>query len=941
MVPRTNNAKLIWLAIVAARQALPLRWRKLPLWSTFGLVITVGLALGAQQLWARTAASPPAAVAAQISPLHPNFVLLDTNGVPVLTSGQALSTMRTCGTCHDTAFIAEHSFHADLGLADFADPQVNLAQPWDSSRGFFGKWDPLLYRFLSPAGAERLDLSTAEWLMRNGERVAGGGPATTARAGSALAALPPAANNSVANNPETTILDPTTGKAVPWDWQASGVMELNCFLCHLATPNNDARIAAIRRGDFGWANTATLLGSGIVTETAAGYGWQPTAFDGAGALLQEFVQIQDPTNENCAQCHGVVHSAQADPLVLAACNLADHQTATTGQVIAGQQIADSGLNLADKATLARPWDIHAARGLKCTDCHYALNNPMHAQDAANSRPEHLVYDPRQLEIGEYLERPNHNFARGESAQYTVDADLKGSMRRCDSCHSSESSHSDWLPYAPRHMAVLACESCHIPELNAPAISSYDWTVVTTAGSAVTGCRGTTGTDTVNDLVTGYQPVLMQRHNIDGGTLLAPYNLITAWYWVYDDPNGAQYPVRLIDLQAAYLGGDSYLPLIMQVFDADGDGQLDPTELVIDNAAKVETVTARLTALGLTNPHIEGQIQPYSINHDVARGEWATRDCQACHQADSRLTAPMQLAGHTPGGVMPTFVGDTNVAASGTMQLTNGALFYTPQPEADGVYIFGRNRVAWVDWFGLLAFVGTLLGVGAHGTLRLISSLRRPHPAPALQQVYMYQAYERFWHWLQTVTIILLLFTGLVIHRPDLLGIFAFRYMVAVHNVLAAVLVINAGLSLFWHLVGGEIKQYIPRPYGFFDQAIEQTKYYLRGIFRDDPHPFAKTREHHLNPLQQLTYFGILNVLLPLQILTGALMWGVQQWPQYAQAMGGLPFLAPFHTLVAWLFATFIVGHVYLTTTGHEPLAGIRSMITGWDEVEVSEGAPAD
>ena len=434
---------------------------------------------------------------------------------------------------------------------------------------------------------------------------------------------------------------------------------------------------------------------------------------------------------------------------------------------------------------------------------------------------------------------------------------------------------------------------------------------------------------------------MQRHNIDGGTLLAPYNLITAWYWLYDDPNGAQYPVRLRDLQAAYLGGDSYLPLIMQVFDADGDGQLDPTELVIDNAAKVETVTAQLTALGLTNPRIAGQIQPYSINHDVARGEWATRDCQACHQADSRLTAPMQLAGHTPGGVIPTFVGDNNVAASGTLQLTAGALFYTPQPAADGIYLFGRNRVAWIDWFGLLAFVGTLLGVGAHGTLRLISSLRRPHPAPALQQVYMYQAYERFWHWLQTVTIILLLFTGLVIHRPDLLGIFAFRYMVVVHNVLAAVLVINAGLSLFWHLVGGEIKQYIPRPYGFFDQAIEQTKYYLRGIFRDDPHPFAKTREHHLNPLQQLTYFGILNVLLPLQILTGALMWGVQQWPQYAQAMGGLPFLAPFHTLVAWLFATFIVGHVYLTTTGHEPLAGIRSMITGWDEVEVSEGAPAD
>ena len=63
------------------------------------------------------------------------------------------------------------------------------------------------------------------------------------------------------------------------------------------------------------------------------------------------------------------------------------------------------------------------------------------------------------------------------------------------------------------------------------------------------------------------------------------------------------------------------------------------------------------------------------------------------------------------------------------------------------------------------------------------------------------------------------------------------------------------------------------------------------------------------------------MLLPLQIITGALMWGVQQWPQAAAWSGGLPFLAPFHSLVAWLFASFIVAHVYLTTTGRDGLRG--------------------
>jgi thiosulfate reductase cytochrome b subunit len=134
-------------------------------------------------------------------------------------------------------------------------------------------------------------------------------------------------------------------------------------------------------------------------------------------------------------------------------------------------------------------------------------------------------------------------------------------------------------------------------------------------------------------------------------------------------------------------------------------------------------------------------------------------------------------------------------------------------------------------------------------------------------------------------------------------------------------------------VSGEIRQYLPRPAGFFDEAIVQTKYYLRGIFKGDQHPFEKTPQQKLNPLQQITYFGILNILLPLQVLTGLLMWAVQRWPKLTSFFGGLPFLAPLHSLTAWLFAAFIVGHVYLTTTGTKPLTSIKAMMLGWEDVE--------
>jgi thiosulfate reductase cytochrome b subunit len=116
----------------------------------------------------------------------------------------------------------------------------------------------------------------------------------------------------------------------------------------------------------------------------------------------------------------------------------------------------------------------------------------------------------------------------------------------------------------------------------------------------------------------------------------------------------------------------------------------------------------------------------------------------------------------------------------------------------------------------------------------------------------------------------------------------------------------------------------------------QIKYYAWGIFRGHPHPFEKTPDSKLNPVQQLTYFGLLNVLLPLQVITGILMWAAQHLPEFMATIGGLSLLGPIHTMISWMMATFIVVHVYMTTTGHTPLANIKAMIVGWDEVETHE-----
>ena len=44
-------------------------------------------------------------------------------------------------------------------------------------------------------------------------------------------------------------------------------------------------------------------------------------------------------------------------------------------------------------------------------------------------------------------------------------------------------------------------------------------------------------------------------------------------------------------------------------------------------------------------------------------------------------------------------------------------------------------------------------------------------------------------------------------------------------------------------------------------------------------------------------------------------------------------IALWHTLGAFLMISFLVTHIYMTTTGHSPLSNIKAMLTGYEEIE--------
>lgn len=814
-----------------------------------------------------------------IDRLHPPIPLLDADGALVRDSGAPISTMTSCGTCHDTAFIASHSVHVDAG-ASLLGTQNDEARPWVTGVGWYGGWNPVSYVIPS-------QMPLDEWLRDYGWRHVGGGPASE------------------------------TG------------MEMDCFACHSRSADTASRTAALQAGDFVWASTATLANTGIVNAEDGAWAYNPDAFDANGAVSADALALGAPTNANCAACHGVAHAGGAQPLSFDPTDSTQWHTQMTGAVFSPERISASGQNLAGKNALTRAWDVHAERVVGCVDCHYALNNPVFYVEPEAGRPSHLQFDPRRMTFEDFLSRPLHQFANGGSDYADAFPVFEQAGRSCADCHDAEATH-EWLPYAGQHLEAMTCETCHIPELQAPALAAIDWTTLDADGEPHREWRGLDASSSPA-LLTGYAPVILP----DEGGQLAPYNLVSAWYWVAGEPAA---PVALDDLRAAFFDGDTYDAQVMAVFDADGDGQLSETERRIDSDGKTNLIAAHLMALGYESPRIAADVEAHAVNHGVTNGEWALRECSSCHQNDSRLAAPILLASHTPGGVLPHFTGGADGALAAD---DGGRVQFTPVQAVEpvGLYIFGRDAVAWIDWLGVGLLLAVMGGVVVHGGLRVFF-LRRMgdqahHADVTLREEYLYSVYERQWHWLQTAVIFGLLFTGLIIHKPELFPLFQFRWLVLVHNALAGILIVNAALAAFYHLASGEIRQFIPEPRGFFGQMFAQARFYAYGIFRGEPHPIEKSRQRKMNPIQQVTYLALLNVLLPVQVITGVLMWMAGDYPGVVAAVGGLPVIAPVHALCSWLMASFIVLHVYMTTTGHTPLANIKAMMFGWDEIETT------
>jgi thiosulfate reductase cytochrome b subunit len=146
--------------------------------------------------------------------------------------------------------------------------------------------------------------------------------------------------------------------------------------------------------------------------------------------------------------------------------------------------------------------------------------------------------------------------------------------------------------------------------------------------------------------------------------------------------------------------------------------------------------------------------------------------------------------------------------------------------------------------------------------------------------------------------------------------------------LSFALVLGFGLLLF--LVASLFNRHIKR-----DLALRRAELSPRHLWHDIVE-HLKLRFHNpddpgaFNILQKLSYIGVIFVLIPLVIFTGlAMSPGMNAaWGWLVDLFGGRQSARSIHFIVAALLLGFIAVHLVLVLLSG-PINGVRGMVTGW------------
>ena len=196
-------------------------------------------------------------------------------------------------------------------------------------------------------------------------------------------------------------------------------------------------------------------------------------------------------------------------------------------------------------------------------------------------------------------------------------------------------------------------------------------------------------------------------------------------------------------------------------------------------------------------------------------------------------------------------------------------------------------------------------------------------------VELYPVWLRIWHWSNAFSFLILIATGVSLHFAGSSALLLpFDTARILHNIFGIFLTFAYILYVLITLLGKNGIHYRPKWQGLLSRLLRQAQFYSVGIFRGEPHPFPATARCKFNPLQQITYLGVMFVGLPLLILSGLLFFFPELAPEQFLGMNGLWVVGVMHYLFGLFLTAFLMGHLYLATAGETLFGEFRKMVFG-------------
>lgn len=207
----------------------------------------------------------------------------------------------------------------------------------------------------------------------------------------------------------------------------------------------------------------------------------------------------------------------------------------------------------------------------------------------------------------------------------------------------------------------------------------------------------------------------------------------------------------------------------------------------------------------------------------------------------------------------------------------------------------------------------------------------------MKKLYLYPVWLRIWHWLNASFFIVLIITGLSMYYADETKILLrFDLSRLLHNIAGVSVTFLFLFYVIFNISSKNYKHYLPKLHGITERMVKQGRFYLYGIFKGEPHPYHASLDNKFNPLQQLTYFGIMFFAFPIVIISGWFLFFPEYAPEEILGMGGVWPMVILHIVFGFFLSVFMFGHIYLATHGDTLLTNFISMFTGYHEVHEDE-----